>query len=98
MYPVHDAFMTTDGFRFSMPTKDLVTFSFGATQVTMSLDASYDLQFRLASFLAQLELKDYAVEHRSVDDSLPEDERTAECRAALEAFAVLPTKGRRLDS
>lgn len=89
MFPTQEAFMTTESFRFEMPAKDLVNFSFGATQVTMSLDATYDLQYRLASFLAQIELMDYPTF---------EDERLAESRAALETFALLPSKGKRLDS
>ena len=59
MVKVQDAFMTTDAFNFQVNEDGIVQISFGPTHVCMSLDSAFDLQYRLAAFLAHVELAEY---------------------------------------
>lgn len=54
----HDAFLTTDAFQLALDANGIVDLSFGPTRVAMTVDSAYDLQYRLAAFLAHLELRD----------------------------------------
>lgn len=59
MIQAKDAFLDGDEFVFQKHENGVVQLSFGATHICLSLDSAYDLQYSLAAFLAQLELKDY---------------------------------------
>lgn len=60
---------------------ETVQISFGSSQLRMDLDSAYDLQYRLAEFLAGIELADYAI--KSANPS----EVDAKFRESYEAIA-----------
>jgi hypothetical protein len=76
MLHAHDAFLTPDAFDFQMSEGGTVQVSFGPTHICMNLDSAYELQYRLASFLAQIELEDYADEDVEADHQLCESHET----------------------
>ncbi|MEO5970128.1 MAG: hypothetical protein ABIQ95_09390 [Bdellovibrionia bacterium] len=53
-----DTFFNTEDLNFQMNYEGLVEMSAGLTHLNMSLDFAYELQFKLATFLANLELKE----------------------------------------
>jgi len=91
MIKIRDAYLNTEDYDFQINRQGIVQLSFGPTHVCMSLDSAYDLQYRLAAFLAYLELKEYPPER---DD---EDQGVMEGRQTLESLASY-RKSKRLDA
>ncbi len=70
-----------------------VELTFGPTSIRLSMDAAYDLQYRLAGYLAKQELKEYPAENRLEDFSMTES------RESLMHLSQTRTRQpRRLDS
>jgi hypothetical protein len=86
MFQAHDAFLTPDAFDFRISDAGAVQVSFGPTHICMNLDSAYELQYRLASFLAQIELEDYVGEDHVCDPQMHESRET------LVALASGPTR------
>jgi hypothetical protein len=97
--------LDTTIFRIDMPKKDEMSFAFGETQFTLPLEAAYELQFQLASALAQLELLEYPeATQEEVETCSVCSEPTGSVeasRSAWESLVALPMRSgraRRLDS
>lgn len=69
---------------FKAGPNDTIVMSYGALQVSLSVDSAYDMQYMLAAFLAKLELQEYPREQ--------EEEATGifEGRQTLESLACFP--------
>lgn len=78
MIRIRDAFLKDDDFHFQVNHQGVVQLSFGPTHICMNLDSAYGLQYRLASFLANIELNEYPEE---------DDPTLSESRAALESVS-----------
>jgi hypothetical protein len=78
MIQVQDAHLTTDAFQLKLLSDGIVQLSFGPTHICMTFDAAYDLQFRLAGFLASSELGEFPP-----DDEIAEDPRLLESKKNL---------------
>lgn len=83
MLRAQDAFLDGESFQFRLDPSGIVQLSFGPAHVAMTLDSAYELQQRLAGFLAQQELPDY--EETSADPI--NDERIQESKACVEFLA-----------
>lgn len=87
------AWNNTESFELNRMNDGSVEIEFGPTTIRLSMDAAYDLQYRLAAFLAHQELGEYPAEHRLEDFSMTES------RESLAHLAqVNPRQPRRLDS
>jgi hypothetical protein len=65
-----NVYLTTDAFSFGLGDDSVVRMSFGPTQINLSVDAAMDLQYRLAAFLAHLELTEYPPASEDEDPGL----------------------------
>ena len=69
------ALQDAESFNLRLESEEIVQLSFGATQIAMTLDAAYDLQYRLAGFLAGQDLADYPTEESAEDESVLESKK-----------------------
>jgi hypothetical protein len=69
MYPVRDPFLSIEEFKLQVDSAGIVQLGLGPAQVSMTLDSAYNLQYCLAEFLAELELKEYQNNEDMNDDS-----------------------------
>jgi len=70
------AWRNTENFELKRLNDGSVEITFGPTTIRLTMDAAYDLQFRLAGFLAHQELEEYPVENRHEDFSMTESRET----------------------
>lgn len=56
MQQIRNIHLTTDAFELQVDRDDVVQLSFGATKVSMTKKAALDFQYRLAAFIAYLDL------------------------------------------
>ena len=91
MVHVRDAFLDTEDFDFQINSQGVVQLSFGPTHVCMTLDSAYDMQYRLAAFLAHLEVGEYPEEVEN------EEPRLTQSRQSLKDMAST-RKSKRLDA
>ena len=91
MTKASSAFFNSKDIGFKIIQDGIVQVSLGSTHVCMTLDSAFDLQYHLASFLADLELMEYPLEREDEASGIMEGRQT------LEALAAYP-KGKRLDA
>lgn len=54
-----NSFLNSEEFTLNLTEEERVELSFGPAQLTMNLDEVYELQYKIAAFLAKLELEYY---------------------------------------
>lgn len=81
MITTRDVFLGSQEFDFEMRQDGLVEVSSSQMRLSMTLPSAYDFQYRLAAFLADLELQEYPIETEKEPLGINEGRQTLEALA-----------------